>query len=238
VCDTLGMAKATTLRARVRAEMLDEIKQTARTHLAAGGAANLSLRAVARDLGMVSSAIYRYVASRDELLTALIIDAYNSLGEAAEGAEAAVDRSDLAGRHAAVCHAVRAWALARPHEYALTFGSPVPGYVAPEDTLEPGSRVSLALLRIMVDGVGAGVIRPQPGDWLTPPVQAEMAAISARAAPAVPPTVMARAVIAWTQLFGAVSFEVFGRTERIIADKDAWFEHQVLAMARLVGLRP
>lgn len=238
MCNTLGMAKATTLRARLRAEMLDEIKQTARHHLAVGGAANLSLRAVARDLGMVSSAIYRYVASRDELLTALIIDAYNNLGDAAERAEAAVDRSDLAGRHAAICHAVRAWALAHPHEYALTFGSPVPGYVAPEDTLGPGSRVSLALLQIVVDAVGAGVVRPQPGDWLAAPVQAEMAAISARAAPAVPPTVMARAVIVWTQLFGAVSFEVFGRTERIIADQDAWFDHQVLAMARLVGLRP
>jgi AcrR family transcriptional regulator len=238
VCNTLGMVKATTLRARVRAEMLDEIKQTARQHLAVAGAANLSLRAVARDLGMVSSAIYRYVASRDELLTALIIDAYNNLGDAAEAADAAVDRSDLAGRHAAICHAVRAWALAHPHEYALTFGSPVPGYVAPEDTLGPGSRISLALLQIVVDAVGAGVVRPQPGDWLAAPVQAEMAAMAARAAPAVPPTVMARAVIAWIQLFGAVSFEVFGRTERIIADQDAWFDHQVLAMARLVGLRP
>jgi len=114
----------------------------------------------------------------------------------------------------------------------------VPGYVAPEDTLGPGSRISLALLRVIVDAVEAGVVRPQPGDWLAPPVQAEMAAISGRAAPAVPPTVMARSVIAWTQLFGAVSFEVFGRTERIIADQDAWFDHQVLAMARLVGLRP
>jgi AcrR family transcriptional regulator len=271
------MAKASNLRARVRAEMIDEIKRTARQHLAASGAADLSLRAVARELGVVSSALYRYFGSRDELLTALIIDAYNDLGDAADGAEAAVERADLPGRYAAVCHAVRRWALDHPHEYALTFGTPVPGYEAPDDTLGPGSRVSRLLLRILLDGVGAGVVRHQPGDWLAAPVQAEMIAIAGRlsaspgtntsagrlsaspgtstsagrlsaspgtstsagrAAPGIPPTVLARGLIAWTQLFGAVSFEVFGRIEQIIGDKDAWFDHEVLAMTRLVGLRP
>src|SRR5262245_34519433 len=108
---------AASIRERVRREMTEEIKQTARRQLAADGAPNLSLRAVARDLGMVSSAIYRYFPSRDELLTALIIDAYNSMGEATESAEAAVDRTDLLGRFVAVCHAIRNWALDNPHEY-------------------------------------------------------------------------------------------------------------------------
>ena len=108
--------------------MTEEIKATARRHLAEGGAANLSLRAVARDLGMVSSAIYRYVPSRDDLLTALIIDAYDSLGEAAETAHAADADAAPAQRWVTVCEAVRGWALAHPHEYALIYGSPVPGY--------------------------------------------------------------------------------------------------------------
>src|SRR5829696_3238076 len=103
-----------------RAEMQVEIKAVARRHLAADGA-NLSLRAVARDLGMASSAVYRYFASRDDLLTALIIDAYDALGAAAEKAEAAVDRDDLPGRWLATCHGVRDWALANPHEYALIY---------------------------------------------------------------------------------------------------------------------
>ena len=98
----MGRMTAPSLRARVRAEMIEEIKSAARRHLAADGA-NLSLRAVARELGMVSSALYRYFASRDDLLTALIIDAYNVLGEAAERADATVtDRTDLAGRWLAV----------------------------------------------------------------------------------------------------------------------------------------
>src|SRR5215470_9227101 len=113
---------AASIRARVRAEMISEIKAVARRHLEVDGA-NLSLRAVARDLGMVSSALYRYFPSRDDLLTALILDAYNSLGEAVERAEAAVERGDLVGRWLAACRAVRAWALATPHEYALIYGS-------------------------------------------------------------------------------------------------------------------
>src|SRR5258706_4772974 len=111
------------VRARVRAGLVDEIKSIARRQLAEHGAAALSLRAVAREVGLVSSAVYRYFASRDELLTALILDAYNALGETAEQADAARDPADLIGRFESVCHAVRAWALSHPHEYALTYGS-------------------------------------------------------------------------------------------------------------------
>ena len=99
-----------TARERARAELTAEIVETARAHLAVEGAAGLSLRAVARDLGMVSSAIYRYFPSRDDLLTRLIIDAYNSLGEAAETAEAEMKRSDLVGRWQAIVHGARGWA--------------------------------------------------------------------------------------------------------------------------------
>src|SRR3954471_14391752 len=116
---------AGSIRARVRAEMLEEIKNVARRQLADNGA-DLSLRAVARDMGMVSSAICRYFPSRDDLLTALILDAYNALGEAVENADAGVDRADIPGRFDAACHGIRTWALANPHEYALTYGSPVP----------------------------------------------------------------------------------------------------------------
>src|SRR5262249_35831644 len=126
VCNNLAM-RAASVRARVRAQMIDEIKATARQHLATDGA-NLSPRAVARDMGMASSALYRSFASRDDLLTALIIDAYNALGDAVEAGDAEVtDRGDLRGRWLACCHAVRRWALANPAQYALIFGSPVPG---------------------------------------------------------------------------------------------------------------
>ena len=139
-----------------RAEITAEILDAARGYLATDGAPALSLRAIARDLGMASSALYRYFKSRDELLTRLIIDAYDSLGAAAEVREATIDRNDLAGRFTAICEAVRAWALAHPNEYALIYGSPVPGYVAPADTVQPATRVTALLLRIIVDAATAG----------------------------------------------------------------------------------
>src|SRR5688500_19926658 len=116
---TLVCMSASGVRDRVRAEMTEEIKAVTRRHLATDGA-NLSLRAVARDLGMASSAVYRYFASRGELLTAMIIDAYDALGSTAE---AALSGTDFPPRFLSVCHAVRDWALAHPHEWALIYGS-------------------------------------------------------------------------------------------------------------------
>jgi AcrR family transcriptional regulator len=227
---------APTLRARIRAEMVEEIKHVARRQLAEQGAPNLSLRAVARELGFVSSAIYRYFPSRDELLTALIIDAYNSLGDEAVSAEAAVDRMDIAGRFATICHAVRGWARAHPHEYALIYGSPVPGYHAPMATIGPATRVTDLLGMILVDGARLGLLDRAGDDNLPAGVATDMARIVEGSLPGVPPAVMARGLVAWTELFGAVSFEVFGRLDGIIHDRDAWFDCQVMALTRYVGL--
>src|ERR1700753_3004725 len=123
-----------TARERVRAEITREITDVARAQLAADGAAALSLRAVARDLGMVSSAVYRYFSSRDELLTALIIDGYDALGAAVENADRSCPRDDYAARWRSATNAARDWAVAHPHEYALLYGSPVPRLSAPRDT--------------------------------------------------------------------------------------------------------
>src|SRR3954468_457349 len=145
LCDTRPMGKRQETRDRIEREIVE----VGRRHLVTEGAAGLSLRAVARELGMVSSAVYRYVASRDELLTLLIIDGYNALGAAGEQAEQAVARPDLVGRWLVLCYAVRDWALASPHEYALLYGSPVPRDVAPQDNVQPATRgtpVAIGLL--------------------------------------------------------------------------------------------
>ena len=99
------------------------------------------------------------MASRDELLTRLIVAAYDALGIAAEAQEAAVARADLAGGWAAVCDAVQGSALANPYEYALIYGTPVPGYVAPAAAVAPAARVSSVLLGILADAA-AGHLAP------------------------------------------------------------------------------
>lgn len=139
-------------RARRREQIEVEILRVAREHLALHGAAALSLRAIARDLGMVSSGIYRYVESRDDLLTRLIIDAYRSLADAVSAAHDAVDPNDLDRRWAAIGGALRQWALDQPHDFALIYGSPVPDYQAPaERTSEAGTAVLGLLLRLLQD---------------------------------------------------------------------------------------
>src|SRR5271168_1272071 len=153
------MSPSNGLRARMRAELTQEIKDEARRQLAEAGAGSLSLRAIARQLGMVSSGIYRYFKSRDELLTALIIDAYDALGAQVEAADAGCDREDFGGRWGACSHGARDWARQHPHEYALIYGSPVPGYRAPEDTNTPASRVTQTLVAIIRDAAAAGALR-------------------------------------------------------------------------------
>lgn len=231
----MTQSAASSVRANARAEMTGRIKEAARRHLAVDGA-NLSLRAVARDLGVVSSAVYRYFASRDELLTALILDGYASLGDAAEQAEAAVARRDLHGRWMAVGRGIRAWTLANPHEYALLYGSPVPGYAAPPDTVGPASRPIVVMVAILRDAVAAGAAVPA-GPRLPRPVRADLERLQHQPPfDGLPPAMFARGMTAWAQLFGTLSFELFGRLTNAIEDYDAYFDYQLRAMAAYLGL--
>jgi AcrR family transcriptional regulator len=224
----------------VRAELTQEIKDEARRQLAQEGASSLSLRAIARQLGMVSSGIYRYFKSRDQLLTALIVDAYEALGSAAEAADGRCERADYAGRWSACCHAVRDWALAHPHEYALIYGSPVPGYHAPEETNPPASRVVMVLVAVVHDAAASRQLRrpfvAELSPSLTRGAAAEAARLEARGLSGVPDDAIIRSLAAWTQLFGAVNFEVFGRVTDIVEDVDAVFDQSVRDMSAFVGI--
>lgn len=226
-------------RARARAQTIADIKRVGREHLASEGAAALSLRAVARDLGMVSSAIYRYVRSRDDLLTLLVVDGYNALGDAVDAAVAEAP-ADPADRFRSAARAVRAWALAEPAWYGLLYGSPVPGYAAPsEDTVAPGIRVIGALLTIIDDAHRAGLLTPPaPAPALSPRTAADFATIRAQFGLTVPDGLMTAALTAWTTLFGAVNFDVFDMYGAdTFADRAEVFEQQVDQLCHLLGFR-
>jgi AcrR family transcriptional regulator len=236
--DDVTVTDARGVRARVRHELTSEIIDAARRQLGEVGPAALSLRAVARDVGMVSSAVYRYFPSRDDLLTALIIEAYDDLGAAVEQAEAKVRRSDLTGRWRTICRAVRTWALAHPHEYALLYGTPVPGYVAPQRTIPAASRVPTLLIALLRDV--SAQRRPEDGQRHAPPVprRARAAFASARAAmgPDIPDDLIVRGISAWSWLFGAVSLELFGHRIGSVDDDTAFFDLEIERMAEFVGL--
>lgn len=210
----------------MRAELTDEIKRVARSQLAEVGPAALSLRAVAREVGMVSSAVYRYFPSRDDLLTALIVDAYDAVGLVAESADAALPRPELFGRGLAVFRAIRSWAVENPQEYALVYGSPVPGYAAPSDTIDPAARVALVMLGILVDGVASGAL-VERSISTSRVVRSELAQLRAAAAPGVPDSVLSDGLLAWTSLFGSITFELFGHLHNVMSDHEAFFDLQM-----------
>jgi AcrR family transcriptional regulator len=223
-----------TARERVRAELTAEITDAARRQLASVGAAGLSLRAVARELGMASSALYRYFPSRDDLLTRLIIDGYDELGVAAEAA-------DDPGRPArerwlAVCRAVRDWARKHPHEYALLYGSPVPGYQAPPDTVPAAARVGVVLGGILGAAARSGALPETAGDADPGVVSADAAEVLGGEHPALDDAVRRRALLAWSALYGAISFELFGHFVGSVLDGDRFFDRAMGDLAALIGL--
>ena len=225
-------------RARARERTMRDIVRIGREHLATDGAAALSLRAVARDLGLVSSAVYRYVASRDELLTLLVVDGYDELGDAVDAALAAVDGADHAGRMRAIGRAVRAWGLAEPATYALLFGSPVPGYEAPaEQTTGPGTRVVVRLVEVWEDAWQAGVITAGEGAVSPRRLSRDLARIRRQMGLTVPEQLVARGLFAWAALFGCVTWEVFGQYgSATFTDPADLFERHLDALVETVGL--
>jgi len=235
---TTTQSASRTARERARAELTREIKEEARRQLATQGASGLSLRAVARELGMVSSALYRYFRSRDELLTALIIDAYDALGAAAEEASSGRPAADVRGRWRAVCTAVRDWARANPHEYALIYGSPVPGYQAPQTTIASAIRVARVMGGILADaqaGTGRAAARRREGP-LPPQLARQVAIVAEAIAPGVDDGALTRGLIAWTQLFGMISFELFGQFVGSLDPAEEFFGYTLERMADYIGL--
>ncbi len=223
------------VRARAREALLADVGRVARAHLAESGAAALSVRAIARELGLASSALYRYYPSRDALLTRLIIEAYDELGERVEACEADVTRTDLGRRYRAICTAVRDWARTHPHEYALIYGSPVPGYAAPDDTIDPAVRVAQVFLRLAADIDPAGLVLRIDGP-IDSVLLDQFNALTAVVGLDIDDHVLALGVTLWAQLFGIVSFELFGTFNNTFEPADAIFEHHIRLGAVALGL--
>ncbi len=181
-------------------------------------------------MGVVSSALYRYFPTRDDLLTALIVDAYNDLGEFAENAALRVPHGDPRRRLHAAASAIRKWAKANPNEYALLYGSPVPGYEAPQFTVEPAARVALVLGSIVADA------------WQQSSAEAseavEKGLLETRtldgAMPGVPESVRTLSLMVWSQIFGCISFELFGHYKGSVRNANRFFAIVVEEAANLV----
>ena len=138
-------------RERIHEVTRQEIKTVAWGQIAEYGAAALSLRAIAREMGITAPALYRYYQDRDALVTALIVDAYTSLGDTQIASIIDLPTDDHAGRLKATGLAYREWALAYPQRYLLIFGTPLPGYHAPLEITQPVAARSLRPLIEVLD---------------------------------------------------------------------------------------
>lgn len=225
-----------TARDHARVELTRTILESARRQLAEVGPGELSLRAVARELGMASSAVYRYFPSRDHLITALLVQAYDESGAAVEAADAGVPRSRLRRRWLTITSALRQWALANRHEYALLYGSPVPGYAAPETTVVPAQRVTAVLLTLVSDMQAAGVELGAPSARTPRKVAASVAPIRDAAGGDVDDDRLMRALLAWATVIGELSLELFGHLYRGVLDYDAHWDHLMGQLADDLGL--
>ena len=226
------------MRERARAELTAEIKDVARRLIERDGASGLSLREVSREMNMGASTLYRYFRNRVELLTALIIDAFNQLGGAAEDADAAARRAGADGgtRWLAACRAVRGWALIHPHEFALIYGSPVSGYAAPSDTIGPATRITRVLAAILADAAAAGELQP-PASSLASPCLVTAEVLASYGTPPPPyQDLIERSLVLWIALIGTISFELFGHLDNTVTDYAAYFDAAIKITAQCAGL--
>lgn len=204
-------------RERYRLQLQAEIKRLAWEQVAASGATALSLTAIARELGMSGPALYRYFAGRDELITALIRDAYRSLADAVHSA--AGDGADLAG----LARAMRCWALADRHRYLLIFGTPVPGYHAPADTVA----VSGEVMAVVVDAYRRIGCEPA-----ATPFEDHLGSRRPWAGGVAPAVTLRRALTFWTRVHGVLSLELAGHFEGMDFDPALLFADELDGLCR------
>jgi AcrR family transcriptional regulator len=227
--------------------MTAEILAVAAAHVARDGAAAISLRSIARDLGMAPSALYRYFDGRDALLSALILSAYEALAAEAERAADEADRGaagagaggggDQAERWLAVPRALRRWAIEHPHQWGLIFGTPVPGYHAPEDTVEPYTRMALALVRPLLAAHASGTFRPDEGRRsITDELRAAVDPVTEGLLPGLPAETVVLVLEAFTAIVGAISLEVFGHWRNTVLEPGLLFDATVAQAAETIGL--
>ena len=226
---TISEPEPPTMRERYRAQVQQEVKQVALRQLAEAGPGALSISAIGKELGVSGPALYRYFASRDDLLTELVIDAYHDLANALTAATSHVPGDNPRGRFEALARAYRRWALAEPHRYRLLFGPPLPGYQAHARRLVEASWAAMNLLLEVLRGFVVGAAEPSA------PLAAELTAWARPHDSRVDAATALRAVLIWSQLHGIVSLEIAGNFASMSIDADQLFETQLTALLATLG---
>ncbi len=226
-------------RSMARQATRDEILDTARQQMATAGASALSLRAIAREMQMTAPALYRYFKDRDDLVTALIAAAYNSLADMLQAARDARPVDDPAGRLFATCLAYRTWALAHPQDYALIFGTPIPGYVAPFAETQPAAKRSMdVFVGILEEATRAGKFKPT-AEYRKPSrvLQAQLTGWKKSYAYTAPTSALYIALVGWSRSHGLILLELFNHLEPFFSDINELYRVQVMELLQSAGFK-
>lgn len=232
-----GKETAPSRRERLRATTRDEIKAHAREQVRAGGAQSLSLTAIARTMGLTTPALYHYFRNRDELLTALIVDAYTDFAVRLEQAVSAHPPDAVAARLYTAMLAYRSWALENPTDFLLIYGNPVPGYHAPlDETAEPAQRTFAVFYAELSAAAAAGVFVPAPYLQQQAPLLS-LFPYDGRTTELDPPIALAT-ITAWLRMHGAVMLEVIGQLPFLVGDTTRLYDAECRRILAEYGLPP
>ena len=228
---------ARTINQHLRQGRTEEILAAARTQLTEEGLSGFSLRAVARRLELAPNTLYTYFPCLDDLITALLIDAFQRFGLAIETADLPRE-ARCARRFDSICAAYREWAIAQPTDYDLIFGRPIPGYQAPEAITSPLLNQAFAVgLQVLVDAARNQQIQIPAHYQELPPTN--VAALAAQPFQAdASPVLRALMFIVWSRLHGLVTLEIHGNGREAIGDPATWFAYNIGCLIAEVGLSP
>ena len=202
------------IREQNRAEVMDRILEAARTQIAERGGVGLSMRAVARQVGVASSAVYRYFPTREAVITAMVVESYGHLDEALSGGRGWTD----------CAHRLRDWARANPHEFQLIYGTPIPGYTAPPETIPVAEKVAVHFVHA---GSGQAV-----EEFSTPELTAQMARLTP---PEAASSATAAVITELAALVGFLTLEIGGHFVGTADPADHLFTALVTRQARTLG---
>jgi AcrR family transcriptional regulator len=205
----------------------EAIKEIAWRQIAGFGAPALSLRAIARELNITAPAIYNYFLRRDDLVTALIVDAFNSLGEAQKDSIRDLPEDDLATRLSTLGLAYRSWAIAYPQRYRLIFGTPIPGYEAPADITVLAAAWSLVPLIETLQAIYlAGRLRVEQFAEMTSELKSMLEAWG-QFTGGINVEVLYTALVIWGRAHGLVTLEIGNQMPSFITDPGEIYRREI-----------
>ncbi len=218
----------------------NEILEIARRHMAEGGTAALSMRAIAAEMDRTAPALYRYFKNRDAIITELILAAYNALADALDHACASQPADNYDEQIMAVLLVYRAWALAHPVDFALIYGNPIPGYHAPAELTIAAARRGFEIFASVIgNAMVAGQLAPSPQYQTIPPeTSAYIAELHRQEGYTMPLLALYLTVVGWARIHGILMLELFEHIQPVIGDVGAFYQHEIQVMLTQLGFKP